>query len=227
MQVVAFVHFGVLALSRPHLSIIGAGKFGMVLARAAVEADYNVVLARSGDPADIEMMVEILAPGARAVTRDAALAHAHLIILAVPTTRFRELPGDLFAGKVLVDTMNYWAVTDGRLPDFVEAPAETSLVVQRHFASAKVVKSLNQLGYHQFRDERRPAGAPGRIAMAAAGDDRDAVRSVLHLIDRLGFDPVDAGPLAAGAALGPGGPAFGVVETRERLRETLGLAPAA
>jgi len=215
-------------LSRPRLSIIGAGKFGMVLARAAVEAGYDTVLARSGDPADIEMMVDILAPGARAVTLADAIAHAHLIILAVPTTRFRELSQDAFAGKVLVDTMNYWAITDGNLPEFAEKPAETSRVVQRYFASAKVVKSLNQLGYHQFRDERRAAGTSGRIAMAAAGDDREAVKSVLHLIDALGFDPIDAGPLAAGAALGPGGPGFGVVQTRDALLETLGLAaPAA
>jgi hypothetical protein len=54
------------------------------------------------------------------------------------------------------------------------------------------------------------------------------VKSVLYLIDALGFDPIDAGPLAAGAALGPGGPGFGVVQTRDELLETLGLAaPAA
>ncbi|MBU1306208.1 MAG: NAD(P)-binding domain-containing protein [Alphaproteobacteria bacterium] len=208
---------------RPHLSIIGAGKFGTVLARAAVEAGYDTVLARSGPPESIEMLVDILAPGARAVTLADAVAHASMIILAVPSWRFRELPPDTFAGKILIDTINYWEQTDGVIPEFAEAPADTSLAVQRHFPSARLVKSLNQLGYNQFRDERQPRGTPGRIGMAAAGNDRDAVRSVLRLIDDLGFDPVDAGPLAAGAALGPGGPAFGVVETRDRLLTQLGL----
>lgn len=208
------------------LSIIGAGKFGTTIARAAVAAGYDVVLARSGPPEDIALMVDILAPGARAVTLAEAIAHSDLIVLAVPSYRFRELPPDAFAGKVLVDPINYWQLTDGIVEDFVEAPARTSEVVQRHFASARVVKSLNQLGYHQFQDERRPRGAPGRIAMAAAGNDRDAVARVLALIDDLGFDPVDAGPLAAGAALGPGGPAFGVVASRDRLAGLLGLEEA-
>jgi hypothetical protein len=213
-------------MSDRRLSIIGAGKFGTTIARAAVAAGYDVVLAGSRPPEEIELMIEILVPGARAVTVDHAVAHAERVVLAVPTFRFRELASERFAGKVLIDTMNYWELTDGIVADFVEAPARTSEVVQRHFASARVVKSLNQLGYHQFEDERRPRGTPGRIAMAAAGDDRAAVGSVLSLIDDLGFDPVDAGPLSAGRALGPGGPAFGVVATRDQLVGLLGLEPA-
>lgn len=214
-------------MSSRRLGIIGAGKFGTSVARAAVAAGYDVVLAGSRPPGEIALMIEILVPGARAVSGEAAVAHADLLVLAVPATRFRELASDRFAGKILVDTMNYWQLTDGVIADFVDAPARTSEVVQRHFPSARVVKSLNQLGYHQFNDERRPRGTPGRIAMAAAGDDREAVRAVLALIDDLGFDPVDAGPLAAGASLGPGGPAFGVVATREQLVGLLGLEPVA
>ncbi|HEX7310265.1 MAG TPA: hypothetical protein VF232_03725, partial [Gaiellaceae bacterium] len=48
-------------------------------------------------------------------------------------------------------------------------------------------------------------GTPDRIAIAAAGDDRLAIRQVMRLIDRLGFDPVDAGPLSNGLALEPDG----------------------
>ena len=210
-------------MSDRRLSIIGAGKFGTTIARAAVEAGYDTVLARSGPAEDIALMIEILVPGARAVSTAEAVIHADLVVLAVPTYRFRELAPDRFTGKVLIDTMNYWVQTDGVIADFAAAPARTSEVVQRHFPSAKVVKSLNQLGYHQFTDERRARGEAGRIAMAAAGDDRDAVRKVLKLVDDIGFDPVDAGPLANGALLGPGGPAFGVVATRDRLVDLLGL----
>jgi len=84
-----------------------------------------------------------------------------------------------------------------------------------------VVKSLNQLGYHELDEGRRPPGAPDRIAIAAAGDDRAAVRAVLQLIERLGFDPVDAGPLAAGVALGPYGPAFGLGASAAELSSLL------
>ena len=47
------------------------------------------------------------------------------------------------------------------------------------------------LGYHEFEESRHPPGASDRIAIEAAGEDRLAVRTVMRLIDRLGFDPVD------------------------------------
>jgi hypothetical protein len=68
-----------------------------------------------------------------------------------------------------------------------------------------VVKSLNQLGYHQLEENRRSKGERDRIAIGAAGDDRVAVDKVMRLIERLGFDPVDAGPLKNGLALEPDG----------------------
>jgi predicted dinucleotide-binding enzyme len=80
-----------------------------------------------------------------------------------------------------------------------------------------VVKSLNHLGYYEFQEGRRPRGTPGRIALAAAGDDRAAVAAVMRLIDRLGFDAVDAGTLEAGVALGPEGTVFGVAHSADEL----------
>ncbi len=80
-----------------------------------------------------------------------------------------------------------------------------------------MVKSLNQLGYHELDELRRPNGAPDRIAVGAAGADRLAVRRVMRLIDRLGFDPVDAGPLENGVVLEPDGSPFAVTYTAEEL----------
>lgn len=210
-------------MSDRRLSIIGAGKFGTVIAKAAVEAGYDVAIASSRHPDEIALIIDVLVPGARPMTVADAVAHSSLVVLAVPSFRFRDLPPDTFAGKVLIDTINYWEQTDGIVADFVDNPGHTSEAVQRHFPSATVVKSLNQLGYHQFRDERQPAGTPGRVAMAAAGNDRAAVGRVLKLIDDLGFDPVDAGSLADGALLGPGGSAFGVVAQKRELLGLLGL----
>src|SRR4029077_7731769 len=137
------------------------------------------------------LIVDVLAPGARAVTTADVVRHADLIVLAVPMHRFRELPRDLFAGKILVDAMNYWEDIDGIDDELATAPMGTSVVVQHHFASARLVKSLNHLGYYEAKEGRRPRGPPGRIALAAAGDDRAAVAAVMQLIDRLGFDAVD------------------------------------
>ena len=187
------------------LGIVGAGKLGTTIARAAVAAGYDVALSGSGPAEDIALTVEVLAPGARAMTTGDVVRHADVVVLAVPTHRFRELPGDLFAGKVLVDAMNYWPPVDGDDSELAAAAEGTSAVVQAHFPSARVVKSLNQLGYHELDELGRPAGAPDRIAIGAAGEDRVAVRAVMRLVDRLGFDAVDAGPLGNGVALEPGG----------------------
>jgi predicted dinucleotide-binding enzyme len=190
---------------------------GTTIARAAVEAGYDVAISGSGAADRIALIVEVLAPGAHPVSTDEAVRHADLIVLAVPMHRFRELPSDLFAGKILIDAMNYWEEIDGVDQELATAPAGTSVVVQRRFPSARMVKSLNHITYYKFDEGRRPPGAPGRIAMAAAGDDRAAVAAVMQLIDRLGFDAVDAGPLEAGLALEPNGPVFGVSYTADEL----------
>lgn len=208
------------------LGIIGAGKMGTALARAAVAAGYEVAIGGSGSADRIALTVDVLAPGAVAATVDEVLEFADVIILAVPAHRFRELPGDLFDGKILVDAMNYWPDIDGDDPELAAAAGGSSAVVQAHFPAARVVKSLNQLGYHELDEYPRPPGAPDRIAVAAVGDDRLAVRTVMHLIDRLGLDPVDGGPLAKGKMLEPDGSPYAETVSADELAKRLALTVA-
>jgi predicted dinucleotide-binding enzyme len=205
------------------LGIVGAGKLATTIARAAVAAGYDVAMSGSGHADGIALTVDVLAPGARAVTTDEVVRHADIIVLAVPTHRFRELPRDLFDGKILIDAMNYWEPVDGADPKLATAAQGTSVIVQDRFPSARVVKSLNQLGYHELEEHRRPRGAADRIAVGAAGDDRVAVRAVMRLIDRLGFDPVDAGGLENGLALEPDGSPFAVTHTADELSKLIAL----
>jgi predicted dinucleotide-binding enzyme len=199
------------------LGVVGAGKLGTTLARAAIAAGYDVVMSASGPPDEIGLTVDVLAPGARTATTEEVVGQADIIVLAVPTHRFRELPRDLFAGKILVDAMNYWEPVDGEDRELATATDGTSVVVQERFPSARVVKSLNQLGYHELEEHPRPKGAPDRIAVGAAGDDRLAVREVMRLVDRLGFDPVDVGSLENGLALEPDGSPFAATYTADEL----------
>jgi 8-hydroxy-5-deazaflavin:NADPH oxidoreductase len=203
------------------LGIVGAGEIGNAIARAAVAGGYAVAISGSGAAERIALIVDVLAPGARAVSTDEVVRYADLVVLAIPMHRFRELPRDLFAGKVLVDAMNYWDEIDGVDKELATARAGTSAFVQEWFSSARVVKSLNHLGYFKFEKSRRPPGTPGRIAIAAAGDDRAAVDVVRQLIDRLGFDAVDAGGLEAGLALQPDSRVFGVGYSAEALSDIL------
>jgi predicted dinucleotide-binding enzyme len=206
------------------LGIVGAGKLGTTMARAALAAGYDVAISGSGPAEDIALTVEVLAPGAVAATTDEVVRESDMIVLAVPTHRFRELPPDLFAGKILIDAMNYWEPVDGTDQELAEAANGTSLLVQERFPTARVVKSLNQLGYHELEENRRPSGAPDRIAVGAAGEDRLAVRAVMRLIDQLGFDAVDAGPLENGLALQPDGspyaPTYSADELSNRISQS-------
>lgn len=185
------------------LGIVGAGKLGTAIARAAIAAGFDVAISGSGPGSRIALIVEVLAPGAVAMSTREVVAHADLIVLAVPMHRFRELARDLFAGKIVIDTMNYWEDIDGIDEELSAAPAGSSVVVQHWFSSARVVKSLNQLGYHELEEEAVPHGTSGRPVMAVAGDDPAAVGTVMRFVEQIGFDPVEVGPLAAGVSLEP------------------------
>jgi hypothetical protein len=73
------------------------------------------------------------------------------------------------------------------------------------------------LGLPPIRREPAPQGRIDRIAIGAAGDDRLAVRKVMRLLDRLGFDPVDAGPLRNGVLLEPDGSPIAITFDADQL----------
>jgi 8-hydroxy-5-deazaflavin:NADPH oxidoreductase len=208
------------------LGIIGSGKFGTTLARAAVAVGYHVAIASSGPPEHIGLTIAVLAPGAQAMSAQEVARRCEIVVLAIPLHRLRELSPHLFDGKVLVDATNFWEPVDGSDRELATAAGGTSLIVQRWFASARVVKSLNQLGYHQFEEHQRPAGAPDRVAIGVAADDGAAVAEVMRLVDRLGFDPVDVGPLSTGLALEADGspfvPIYSAQQLAKHMSETVG-----
>jgi len=191
-----------------------------------MRAGYDVVIAASGDPADIDLIVEVMAPGSRAVTAAETAQAGDLVVLAVPLRRYATLDPDMLAGRVVVDAMNYWAETDGHIPA-LEAARSSSEMVADHLPGTRLVKTLNHIGYHELETDHAPAGTPGRRALAVAGDEDAARVSVIELIERLGFDAVDAGPLAAGVALEPGTEIFTGRYDRPALDRLLERANAA
>jgi 8-hydroxy-5-deazaflavin:NADPH oxidoreductase len=193
----------------PRIAVLGAGHVGPVIARVALEAGYHVSIAASGDPEQIELIAQVLAPGAEPRRAADAAREAGIVVLAIPLHTFTTLDPSLLDGKLVVDAMNYWPPVDGVQEMFEDHRYGSSEIVQRRLVGSTVVKTLNHIGYHELEDERRPRGSPERRALGVAGDDPRAVDVVAELIERIGYDAVRFDRLSAGRLLEPGGPVFG------------------
>lgn len=208
------------------VGILGAGRVGLVLARLAVNAGYRVLVAGSGDPARIAAPVATLGPAATAAEASVVARESDAVVLALPLPRYRDLPVEALRGTLVIDAMNYWWEVDGLRDDLADLRTSTSETVRGFLAGSRVVKAFNHMGYRDLQDEARPPGAPGRKAIAIAGDDAADLAVVAGLVDAFGFDPVIAGPLAEGIMLEPGAEAFGADVDADQLRAMLDRFPA-
>ena len=203
------------------IGIIGAGKLGITLARLAVDRGYEVSIAGSGDPQKIALSVEVLAPGAVALTTEEVARVSDIAILALPLGKFRTLPKEALVNKLVIDAMNHWWEVDGSRDDIIRPDISSSEAVQEFLSSSRVVKAFNHMGYHDLHDESKPAGAPGRKAIAIAGDNTNDTSAVARLVDTLGFEPVLIGALSEGRKLEPGTSMFGVNSSVSEVKRLL------
>lgn len=178
------------------LGIIGAGNSGSAIARLAVAAGIPVIISNSRDPESLAGIINELGPLATAGTIEQSAEAGDIVVLSIPLTAATDLSPELLKGKVVLDTSNYYPFRDGRIEELDENQITTSERSQRHFSSANIVKAFNNILAHHIPLLARPSGAADRTSLPIAGDDDQAKRAVAALIDQLGFDAFDAGPLA-------------------------------
>ncbi len=191
------------------IGFIGAGHIGSQVARLAIANGYDVVLSNSRGPDTLRDLVAGLGPHARAATASDAAAAGDLIVVSIPLKNYRDVPVEPLAGKVVIDTNNYYPQRDGQIAALDDGTATSSGLLQEHLAGAHVVKTFNHIYAADLTTDGSPTGTANRRALAIAGDDTAAKQTVTQLLDEFGFDTVDAGPLAESWRIEPGTPGYG------------------
>jgi hypothetical protein len=212
------------------IGIIGAGHIGTALAQAATDAGYDVVLSNSRGPETLADLVDAIGDrpsrkgSVRAATPAEAGAAGDLVVVTVPLKAVDDVPVEPLAGKVVIDTDNYYPERDGHIAALDDESTTTAELLQEHLPTSRVVKAFNHILAADITARRTPPGTPNRRALAIAGDDASAKETVASFIDELGFDVVDLGPLAEGWRIQRDTPGYGVDMDRGRLTEALAAA---
>ena len=206
------------------IGLIGAGHIGSQIARLAVANGYNVVLSNSRGPETLAGLVTELGPNARAATALDAAKSGDIVVVTIPLKNYRTVPVEPLAGKIVIDTNNYYPQRDGHIPELDNESTTTSELLQTHLPTSKVVKAFNHIYAATLTTDGQPAGTKNRRALVIAGDDRGAKAAATRLLDQFGFDTVDAGPLKEGWRIQRDTPGYGPRRTAEELRGDLAAA---
>ena len=207
------------------IGIIGAGHIGSQVARLATRNGHDVVISNSRGPETLADLVKELGPQARAATPEAAGAAGDIVVVSVPLRAYREVPVAPLAGKVVIDTNNYYWERDGRIPALDKGEATTSGLLQEHLPTSKVAKGFNHIMASDITSDGSPAGTANRRALATASDYPEATELVTRLYDEFGFDTVSIGPLEESWRVERDRPAYVIKQNQAELKENLAKAP--
>lgn len=206
------------------IGIIGAGHIGGTLTRRLRELGHEVNVANSRSPetlADLEKET-----GATAVWANDAAADADLVIVSIPQKNVPALADGIVdarkPGAPVIETNNYYPQQrDGEIAAIEDGQPESAWVAEQ--IGAPVYKVFNGIFWKHLLERGTSAGSPGRIALPVAGEDGPNRELVHIVVDQLGFDPVDAGPISESWRQQPGTPVYGkdfdVEKTRAALAE--------
>jgi NADPH-dependent F420 reductase len=180
------------------IAVIGSGHIGSGLATAWRRAGH-VVTFGARDPSDAALRERCERIGARAASVADAARNAEVVVLAVPYAGVADVlaaAGDL-AGKVVIDCTN--AVGRGMTLQF-HGDTSAAEELQKRIPAARVFKSFNAQGAENLS---APTYPDGRASNFFCGDDPAGRAVVRQLVEDVGFDAVDAGPLRSARSIEP------------------------
>jgi predicted dinucleotide-binding enzyme len=204
------------------IGIIGTGQIGGTLARRLTRLGHDVSISNSRGPATLSELAK--ETGAKPLTVQQAARAGDVVIVTIPLKSIPNLPRGLFDGVpdnvVVVDTGNYYPQQrDGRIEPIEQGTTESRWVADQ--LGRPVVKVFNNIYARHLLERGKPKGAADRIALPVAGDGRRAKDVVIHLLDELGFEGVDAGTLDESWRQQPGTPVYGTDFDAEGVRRAL------
>ena len=206
------------------IGVIGSGRVGGTVGALWVKAGHEVMFS-SLDIEHDKALAARLGSGARAGTPKEAAAFGEVLFFAVPYAAMPGLGRDLAAeikGKIVLDASNPIPGRDGDMAK--EALAKGTGVASPQFLpGARIVRAYNEVGYTRMRDDAHRAGE--RLGIPLAGDDAQALKTAVRLVQDAGHEPVVVGGLARAREFDYGTPVFGRPMTAAELRQALGLKP--
>lgn len=211
------------AQSKPmKIGVIGSGRIGSTIGGLWVKAGHEVMFS-DRDAEQVKRAIDGLGPRARSGSAQEAVAFGDVVLIAVPymaLPAIRDQVGAQLKGKVVIDPNNPVPNRDG---DMAVAAKEKGAGVSTAalLPGARIVRSFNSWGYATMaREANRPAP---RMALPVASDDAGALKIGMQLVADAGFDPVNAGSLAASKAFDLGSSVSGRIMTADELKKALSL----
>lgn len=169
----------------PTPGIIGSGNIGTAVARLAVVAGIDVVIANLRGPQSLTDLIDELGSRASAGTVEQVAGSGEATLLSIPMTAYGSLPDGLLRGRTVLDTGNYYPHRDGHIAELDPETVTTTEWAQQSLPGAPLVKAFNNILAHHIPQLARPAAASDRSALPIAGGDPGAKARAARLIDRL------------------------------------------
>ena len=177
------------------IGIIGAGLMAQAVGRLALEAGHHVMLSNSRGARSMVGLRESL--GCEIGSVNDAAVFGEIVFAAIPLQAYWVIPPEPLTGKVVLNPQNYFSHF-GRIPELESGVLTTAELLARHLPLSHVVKGLNSILVEDVMPDALPASTKERRALPIAGDNADAKAIVVKFLDQIGYDTVDAGPLAEG-----------------------------